>query len=58
MGNYITGSKLQTLIVVMHKAFLIAVEKIRALSSYGLGNEEAFTVLSVRKCSRMELDIA
>ena len=42
-GNNISGSKLKALIVILHKALLVAVKKICTLASYRLGNKEAFS---------------
>ena len=42
-GNNISGSKLKAFVIIVHEAFLVAVEQICALASYGLGNKEALS---------------
>lgn len=58
MGNDITGSEFKALVVVVHEAFLMAVEQISALTADGFGNKEALTGSAVIERSRVELHIA
>ena len=58
MGDNITGSEFQALVVVVHEALLVAVEQVSALATDSLGNKEALTGSPVVESSRVELNIA
>ena len=55
---YVTRSKLEALVVVLHEALLVAVEEVCALAAYSLGDEEAFAGSAVVEGCRVELHVA
>ena len=58
VGNYVSGSKLQTLVIVVHEALLVAVQQVSSLAADSLGNEEALSGSAVVEGCGVELNIA
>ena len=55
-GNHITGRKLQSLVIAVHKAFFVAVQQICALTPDSLRDQEALSGVVVVESGGMELD--
>ena len=58
MRNNISWRKLQTIVIVLHKSFAVAVFKISSLASDRFRDKESFTSVLVVKACWVELDIA
>ena len=58
MRNNISWRKLQTVVIILHKSFAVAVFKISSLASDRFRYKESFTSVLVVKACWVELDIA